>query len=206
MYSTLKRLCVAFTLFGEIFLLHKMHSLSVVFMCFLIIFGALLAGVGHLSDTIWGYSLAILSAIFQCLYLIWIKKSEIEGLNSFEVLYYSNLLSVPFLFAINLVSGEVVEFINKAELITNGLFMFIFIMNLLVGALLNYSMFLCTSLNSPLTTTVVGQFKSLITLVVGVILLANTNLPSEINLLGMFINAIGGFGYVYCAYKRKLNN
>ena len=41
------------------------------------------------------------------------------------------------------------------------------IMVVLSGCLLNYSMFLCTTVNSALTTTCVGVVKSVVTTIIG---------------------------------------
>lgn len=69
-------------------------------------------------------------------------------------------------------------------------------MSILLGAFLNFVIFFCTSVNSPLTTSVTGQAKNILTTILGV-LIFNDLVIQPVNILGLCINACGGFWYAY---------
>jgi hypothetical protein len=86
------------------------------------------------------------------------------GFNSMELLLYNGLLSLPVLIGIIFATGEVW---NSAERIileskTSLIFLPLLAASLMMGSLLNYSLFLCTLCNSALTTTIVGTLRSVL--------------------------------------------
>ena len=70
------------------------------------------------------------------------------------------------------------------------------------GCFLNYTMFLCTSVTSALTTSVVGTIKSLAQTVIGLYTFGGVQMNS-LAILGMTLNLIGGFFYTFAKLKGK---
>lgn len=120
------------------------------------------------------------------MYLVLVEKSGAEdGLSSIEIMFYNSFLSLPFLSFLIVVTGE---FPNSLSLLlakvrhfliisklcgfshhlkrSNSLgqcsylpFLVLLVLSLVMGIVLNFTMFLCTIVNSALTTTIVGVLK-----------------------------------------------
>lgn len=211
MYSVLKRLTICLVLFGEYLLFGKKSSSQVKLSVFLIVGGALIAGLGDLQFDIYGYLSAFFSCTVQCLYLLYVAKSGIEsGLNSFGLVFYNSLISLPFLSLYIVLSGEInemkdwmeIHLIETPEFDSIG-FLICFFTSIVFGSLLNYSIFLCTTTNSALTTTIVGQIKGVIPIVAGLIFFGGIKM-NLLNSIGLVSNTIGGFYYSYAKYQEKI--
>ena len=63
-----------------------------------------------------------------------------------------------------------------------------------MGFLLNYSTMLCTRVNSPLTTTIIGTMKNVILTYIGV-LLGGDYVYSGINFIGISLSVLAGLLY-----------
>lgn len=63
------------------------------------------------------------------------------------------------------------------------------------GALLQYSIYLCTRANSPLTTSVVGCFKNLVTTIAGMLGVGSDYAFDAKNGVGLAISMAGSFLY-----------
>ncbi len=111
------------------------------------------------------YFFALTSVGLQAAYLLLVERSGAErGVGTTELLLYNALLSLPFLLLVILVTGEAGQLAEAvaagaAALRSTSALILLLATCSLMGLLLNYSMFLCTILNSALTTTVVGVLK-----------------------------------------------
>lgn len=113
---------------------------------------------------------APLTGLFVCLqqatYLLLVERSGGEkGMTSLELLLYNSILSLPVLVLLIFATGEVYEsvpaiFTTAAS--HGSYFLFNLVISLFIGVLLNYSLFLCTLVNSALTTTVIGALKGVV--------------------------------------------
>ncbi|KAJ4824368.1 hypothetical protein Tsubulata_038223 [Turnera subulata] len=123
--------------------------------------GVLIAALGDFSFDLFGYGLALISVFFQTMYLVLVEKSGAEdGLSSIEIMFYNSFLSLPFLGFLIIITGEFPNSLSLLFAKSNSLsFLVIFILSLVMGIVLNYTMFLCTIVNSALTTTIVGVLK-----------------------------------------------
>ncbi|OAY53551.1 hypothetical protein MANES_03G005300v8 [Manihot esculenta] len=123
--------------------------------------GVLVAALGDFSFDLFGYSMALTSVFFQTMYLVLVEKSGAEdGLSSVEIMFYNSFLSLPFLMFLIIVTGEFPNSLSLLFAKSNSLsFLLMLILSLVMGIVLNYTMFLCTIVNSALTTTIVGVLK-----------------------------------------------
>jgi len=202
MYGVLKRLTILFVLVGESLLMQKYSSANVKKSVFVIVAGAVVAGIGDLTFDPIAYMLAFLSCFAQAAYLLFVAKTGAEtGINSFGLLFYNSLLAVPFVFFFVILNGEVEGVVNYDRLGSYD-FQMCFLANLVLGAMLNYSMFLCTTTNSALTTTIVGQLKNVVSVFFGLFLFGGVDI-NIVNMLGLGLNSIGGIAYSWVKYNES---
>lgn len=175
-------------------------SLSVIFTAI----GCIIAGIGDFSFDLFGYSMALTSVLFQTMYLVLVEKSGVDdGLSSVELMFYNSLLSLPFLFFLIIATGEFPLSLGLLYAKANSLpFFVILIISLVMGIVLNYTMFLCTIVNSALTTTIVGVLKGVGSTTLGFVLLGGVQVHG-LNVIGLVINTAGGVWYSYAKYKQK---
>ncbi|XP_058205471.1 UDP-galactose/UDP-glucose transporter 7 isoform X2 [Rhododendron vialii] len=83
-------------------------------------------------------------------------------------------------------------------------FSVIVILSLVMGIVLNYTMFLCTIVNSALTTTIVGVLKGVGSTTLGFFMLGGVEVHA-LNVTGLAINTAGGVWYSYAKYQQKQN-
>jgi solute carrier family 35 protein len=79
---------------------------------------------------------------------------------------------------------------------SDSTFVITFILAVSMGSVLNYSIFLCTTINSPLTTAVVGATKNIATTYIGMIVF-NDYAFTWLNFAGINISIIGSLYYTY---------
>merc|ERR1712065_48550 len=95
-----------------------------------------------------------LATAFQ---LVYIKKLDVaKDLSIFGSMLYNNLLSLPATIALAIWMGEA-EAVFEYPHLYDWDFQLIFFISCAQVFLLNYSIFLCSTRTSPLSTTVTGQ-------------------------------------------------
>ncbi|XP_042489099.1 UDP-galactose/UDP-glucose transporter 7-like isoform X2 [Macadamia integrifolia] len=166
--------------------------------------GVIIAAIGDFSFDIVGYSMALISVFFQTMYLVLVERSGAQdGLSSVEIMFYNGFLSFPFLLFLIVATGE---FPNSLTLLfakaNSSSFLVIAILSLVMGIVLNFTMFWCTIVNSALTTTIVGVLKGVGSTTFGFILLGGVPVHA-LNVTGLVINTAGGIWYSYAKYQQK---
>ncbi|KAK1316403.1 hypothetical protein QJS10_CPA05g02299 [Acorus calamus] len=206
MYIALKRLTPLAVLVAGIFMGKGRPSLQVSLSVMCTAVGVIIAAAGDFSFDLVGYSLALTSVFFQTMYLVLVEKSGAEdGLSSVELMFYNGFLSLPFLLFLIIATGEFPDSLTLLFAKANSLaFSVILILSLVMGIVLNYTMFLCTIVNSALTTTIVGVLKGVGSTTFGFVLLGGMKVHA-LNVTGLVINTAGGVWYSYAKYKQKMS-
>jgi drug/metabolite transporter (DMT)-like permease len=75
-------------------------------------------------------------------------------------------------------------------------FLLLFFLAASMGSVLNYSIFLCTTVNSALTTAVVGALKNIVTTYIGMVAFADYTF-TWVNFLGINLSVLGSLYYTY---------
>ncbi|KAG1670845.1 UDP-galactose/UDP-glucose transporter 7 [Nymphon striatum] len=81
-------------------------------------------------------------------------------------------------------------------------FIVTFCLVFLCGAVMNYSLFLCTALNCALTTSLVGVIKSVLQTAIGFFTFGGVKIL-PLNATGITMNLIGGILYTYAKYNES---
>jgi len=205
MYNTLKRMTPIVVIVMGVMVDGKSPQRNIILAVSTTSLGCIVAGAGDLSFDLYGYIYASLSCLLQAAYLVSLQKTGAEkGLDSATVLFYNSLLSLPPLLAIVSVDGSLsssTEFIMQEQPLG---FYLTFGGTLIIGVLLNYTLFLCTKCNSALTTTIVGVMKGVVSTALGFFLLGGVKVHT-LNMLGIVLNSLGGVWYAKLKYVARQN-
>ena len=160
---------------------------------------AYLAGYGDIQFSYLAYTCGALSNVFHATYLLLVQKATDGKMTMVETLQLNSINTLPFLAAVCFFKGEMSDMKDLSHY-TNISFLTVFMLTIILGCLLNYSLFLCTSLTSALTTSVVGGIKALAQTVIGLFTFGGVShkLPTG---LGIFISMVGTFGYVFSKFR-----
>ncbi|XP_010447521.1 PREDICTED: putative UDP-sugar transporter DDB_G0278631 [Camelina sativa] len=204
MYIAIKRLTPLAVLISGVLFGKGKPTTQVALSVLLTAAGCVIAALGDFSFDLFGYGLALTSVFFQTMYLVLVEKSGAEdGLSSIEIMFYNSFLSLPFLSFLIIVTGE---FPNSLSLLLAKCsylpFLVILILSLVMGIVLNFTMFLCTIVNSALTTTIVGVLKGVGSTTLGFVLLGGVEVHA-LNVSGLVVNTAGGVWYSYAKYRQK---
>lgn len=204
MYIALKRLTPLAVLVTGFFFGKAKPSTQVSLSVLLTGLGVIIAALGDFSFDLMGYTLALTSVAFQTAYLVLVERSAAEdGLSSIELMLYNSVLSLPFLLLLIFGTKEL-PFAGELllqKIKTFGFFVLL-VISLLMGIILNYTMFLCTMVNSALTTTIVGVLKGVGTTTLGFLVLGGVKVHA-LNITGLVINTAGGIWYSIAKYNQK---
>jgi len=205
MYIAIKRLTPLAVLVAGFFSGKGRPSTQVTLSVIMTAAGVIVAALGDFSFDLVGYSMALTSVFFQTMYLVLVEKSGAEdGLSSIEIMFYNSFLSLPFLLFLIIATGEFPNSLTILFAKSTLSFSVILILSLVMGIVLNYTMFLCTIVNSALTTTIVGVLKGVVSTTLGFFMLGGVEVHA-LNITGLAINTAGGVWYSYAKYQQKKN-
>lgn len=204
MYIAIKRLTPLAVLIAGCFSGKARPSTQVTLSVILTAAGVVIAALGDFSFDLVGYSMALTSVFFQTMYLVLVEKSGAEdGLSSVEIMFYNSFLSIPFLLFLIIATGEFPNSLSLLFAKSNSLsFSVVLLISLVMGIVLNYTMFLCTIVNSALTTTIVGVLKGVGSTTLGFVVLGGVQVHG-LNITGLAINTAGGLWYSFAKYQQK---
>ena len=217
MFTVLRRFSILMSMIGEYYILGIIPSYQIIFSVFLMIFGAAVAAMFDISYDFYGYVLVLLNDIFTALNGVYLKKATIsKKCSKIGVLFYNSLLSFLSL-CVFFIWNQITHQPNETQ--TNSLtsksmlqeiieyprwsdwkFLTLFIFTAAMGSVLNYSIFLCTTINSPLTTAVIGCMKNILVTYFSMIFMTGYSFE-YLNFIGLNISIIGSIIYAIVAMK-----
>jgi len=201
-YNVLRRLLPLANLMMAHFVLKKTPSFKICFAILFIVTGCLLTGLGEVKIDLSAYIFAISSVIAQSIYLTYVQKTGVEsGVSALSVLHLNSINCMPFLFAYSSLSGNLTTAIYF-DGNSNPQFVMAFLLDITFGCVLNYSLFLCATMNSALTTSLVGVVKSVLTTFIGFFTFGGVPV-TFLTVFGIFLNTFGGILYSYAKYVEK---
>ncbi|KAG5226087.1 UDP-N-acetylglucosamine transporter UGNT [Salix suchowensis] len=166
----------------------------------IIILGAFVAGARDLSFDAYGYAVVFVANICTAVYLASIARiGKSSGLNSFGLMWCNGIICGPILLFWTTIRGDLEAIRNFPFLLSPG-FQVVMLLSCIMAFLINYFVFMNTTLNSALTQTICGNLKDLFTIGFGWILFGG--LPFDLlNVVGQSLGFFGSCLYAY--YKLK---
>ncbi|XP_054807649.1 UDP-N-acetylglucosamine transporter UGNT1-like [Prosopis cineraria] len=200
MYTTLRRTTVAFTMIVEYFLTGQRHSRFVICSVGIIIAGAFVAGARDLAFDAYSYSVVFLANICTAVYLSSISRiGKSSGLNTFGLMWCNGVICGPILLIWSSIRGDLQTTLNFPYLYDHG-FQAVMLLSCFLAFLINYFVFLNTTLNSALTQTICGNLKDLFTIGFGWLIFGG--LPFDLlNVVGQSLGFLGSGLYAFCKLK-----
>mmetsp|Transcript_28575 Transcript_28575/g.51651 ORF Transcript_28575/g.51651 Transcript_28575/m.51651 type:complete len:359 (+) Transcript_28575:93-1169(+) len=201
MMVLLRRASILMTMLLEKWMLNSQPSKTVQLSVGLMLGGALVAALGDLSFNLMGYIVIFFNDLFTALNGVLLKRTSEEYKKSkMTVLYLNSLLSaIGVSTIILLVPGEV-ERVQTFHLWSDSSFVTYLVFASLMGSVLNLAIFLCTSTNSALTTTVVGCLKNVLTSYMGMFV-GGDYIFSWLSFLGINISIAGSLVYARSTFR-----
>eukprot|EP00742_Colponemidia_sp_Colp-10_P015454 GILJ01017639.1.p1 GENE.GILJ01017639.1~~GILJ01017639.1.p1 ORF type:complete len:318 (-),score=28.31 GILJ01017639.1:154-1050(-) len=202
MFNAIRRTTSLMTMQFEYWLLGRVVSLPIRCSVWLQVVGALIAGLWDLTFDFWGYFLALLNSALTAGYLVCIAQlGTFADMNSFGQMYYNNILALPWVLLVAAINGEFGS-IRKYPHLGDVEFLSFFIASCSQAFVLNYAIFLCTQVNSALTTSVVGQLKNILTTLLGLFAFGDV-IYDPLNLMGLAVGTVGSVWYSHAQFRES---
>jgi len=203
MFLVLRRITTPIVLFFEYVFMKRTSSSLIKKAIAIAVAGTLIAGSTDLSFELFGYLFTLGNNVCTATYLILIKvlgaKTGPDALSSFELLFYNSSMSLPIMALLAYYIGEMdefyEEFYTKEQLILMSL-------SCVMGFVFNFVVFTCTSVNSPLATSVTGNIKDCLATLLGYLFFDDVVLEL-VNVLGILTSLVGGMVYSYAKLKES---
>eukprot|EP00466_Bigelowiella_natans_P016448 jgi/Bigna1/132817/aug1.19_g7525 len=112
------------------------------------------------------------------------------NLAAVDVLRYNCVLSIPSIAILTISNGQLVHVLYSLESTTVDFF-YLFLASGFMAFFVNFSTYWCTHVNSPLTTSVTGQLKNVLTTVLGMLIFPDVHINSTF-LVGIGLGTVGG--------------
>jgi len=198
MYIALRKLCSAKILIIDTFFFKKPLSLSSFWGVFMITLGALIAGFNDFTSDILGYMIVFLANLMNALLLIQIKqaKDKHSSLESLKQVNLCSLISIPFIIVL-IYTFQELDDISLSPYSETWELYFIITFAGLLGVICNLTLFKAANEISPIATSVVGNAKDFISIIVGYLAFGDVKgnfmfvIGLSISMLGAAIYSIG---------------
>jgi len=202
MFTVLRRFSIWMTMIGEQLILRQHQSFIAQSSVYLMLLGAMIAASDDLTFNWVGYIFLFINNLCTAAQGVYIKQKLVnKDFNQNGLLFYNSLVVLVPALILGAFTEDLEE-LKSYDQYTNIGFISAFLLSSVMGFLLNYSTMLCTSYNSPLTTTVVGACKNLFVTYIGMII-GGDYIYSHVNFLGLNISVVGSLIYSWVTFTRK---
>jgi solute carrier family 35 protein len=202
MFTVLRRFSILMTLVGEEYLLRYRSSMRVRFSVVLMIGGALIAALSDLAFNLHAYIVVFLNDLCTAGNGVYMKqKLEAKDLGKYGVMYYNALFMILPSAFVAWMMGDLDRALEYPHW-NNWSFVIQFVLACVMGFVLILSTVICTSVNSALTTTIVGCLKNIFVTYVGMAF-GGDYIFSFINFIGLNVSVAGGVIYALVKYREQ---
>ncbi|UJR32177.1 hypothetical protein I4U23_019642 [Adineta vaga] len=202
MFTVLRRFSIWLTMIGEQLILRQRQPLTAQASVYLMLVGAVIAASDDLTFSWFGYLFLLMNNFSTAAQGVVIKRKLVnKEFNQNGLLFYNSFVILGPAIVLIIFTEDLTKVWNYDRYFDIG-FITAFVLSSLMGFLLNYSTMLCTSYNSPLTTTVVGACKNMFVTYLGM-LVGGDYIYSHVNFIGLNISIIGSLIYSWVTFTRK---
>ncbi|KAG6405744.1 hypothetical protein SASPL_133338 [Salvia splendens] len=204
MYTTIRRTTVFFTMMIEFIFAGQRYSRPVLGSVVIILLGAFVAGAHDMSFDSYGYLVVVLANISTAVYLTTISRvGKTSGLNSFGLMRF---VRTSFT-GLDLCTRCILTVLLSTErwisiLYCYPVFRVVLFFSCILAFILNYTVFLNTTLNSALTQTICGNLKDFFTIALGWAIFGGLAFDL-LNVTGQLICFAGSGLYAYYKFTGK---
>ncbi|CAK8696291.1 unnamed protein product [Clavelina lepadiformis] len=200
MYVAMRRCVPLASLIIGTFVFFKRPTSLIILSVSILTLGTIIAG--DLEFDLKSYIMGGTSCILMASYLTTLQyNGTVKQMSSIDLLYINSVNCIPLITLTSL--GSFMDLWKYSYWTNIG-----FLLNLTVvvfsGCLLNYSMFLCTTINSAIVTAVVGVAKSGFVTVLGFYFFGGVT-PTPLFVSGLAVNFGGGILMAYAKYKQAIS-
>jgi hypothetical protein len=195
LFVLLRRFSIVMTMGLEAVMLRREFSSMVKSSVGLMVLGAVIAALNDMTIQLFGVVMILLNDTFTALQGVMLRKKldDKAKLGSHGLMFYSNLYSAPLVVAAIFVSDSEIQKLRSFDKWHDPFFLVCLSGSAVMGFVLNYAYFMCTKYNSPLTTTVIGAGKNILTSYLG--MLFKDYHYTLLNFVGLNISVVGSMMY-----------
>lgn len=200
-FVMLRRMSLLMTMMLEAVILNRKPSRLSIISVMLMLTGALVAAGFESNLSMRGGIYVLINNVFTSLQTVVLRKkmNDVSLLVTTEgIMFYNNIFALISTVILLLLCDW--ETLRSFAYWNSPLFLFALFLTSVLGFVINYFNFLSTKVNSPLTTSVVGGSKNIISFYLGMLFHDYTATWSSI--LGMNMSAIGTVVYSTAEWKR----
>eukprot|EP00899_Mesostigma_viride_P009611 jgi/Mesvir1/18651/Mv17153-RA.1 len=202
-FAVLRRTTTPVLMLLELLFYRKFPALGGAVSVGIMLVGAMIASLNDLQFSLPGYLYTFLCVLMTALYLMYIPylKKKLQATDA-ALLFYNNLMSLPVMLLYIVLATDELHDMAAYPHIGEPKFLLFLVVSCSQALLLNICIFHCTSVNSPLLTSVVGQLKDFLTTAIGLFIFGDVVFDFW-NITGIMIGLIGGATY---ATNNFMNN
>ncbi|CAM9834973.1 unnamed protein product [Ascophyllum nodosum] len=204
MFTVLRRFSILMTMVMERVVLKTVVTSTVQLSVALMIGGALVAALFDLKFDLMGYLLILANDFFTAAYGVSIKRALNLSISQTSLLYFNSLFGATMMTMVLLRMPDETRKIVEFDGWRNPTFIALYICtSFMAGSVLQYSIVVCTRVNSALTTSVIGCVKNLLPTVVGMLGVGGDYDFGALNGAGLAVSMGGSFLYSWAKATKR---
>ncbi|CAG9462528.1 unnamed protein product [Pedinophyceae sp. YPF-701] len=194
MFIALRRFTVVVSLVLEYFVYKKTRSRASMAAVLLMVAGSLYAALTDLTFDAFGYAAVMVNNVCSSSFMFMVKyNAASKKLGTNGLLFYNSLMGGVSMLTLLFLNGDL-ERLRVFPNFSGALFALTFLCANVMGLLVNHSLLVCTKVNDPIATSVVGSFKNMIMTIIGAFAFGDF-VYSAYNVIGLSVSMCGAIWY-----------